>query len=879
MAFLKAITNLIGNSDEKALSKLDPLVEQINALERVYESKSNEELRSVADVLKSEYESGKSLDELLPDAFAAVRESAKRTLGQRHFDVQLLGGIVLHQGKIAEMRTGEGKTLVATLPAFLNSISGEGVHVVTVNDYLAKRDAEWMGAIYNSLGVSVSALQHDYAYLFHPDNFDGKKVNGKQITRKDAYESDITYGTNNDFGFDYLRDNMVDLAERRVQRGRSFAIVDEVDNILVDEARTPLIISGPSQQNPSEYSKYAKIVPSLREGEDYSVEEKHRSVSLTQNGIGKIEKFLKVDNLYDTENFGQVHFVENAVRAEVIYKKDREYVVKDGKVVIVDEFTGRLMDGRRYSDGLHQAIEAKENITVQRESVTYATITLQNYFRLYSKLSGMTGTASTEAEEFWKIYKLEVLSVPTNNPVMRSDHGDLIYRDQSAKYNAVVREIKSRVEIGQPVLVGTTDIDRSEILSGLLKKQGIKHEVLNAKQHDREATIVAQAGKPGAVTVATNMAGRGTDIVLGGSPDFAEGDTTQWEKDHDHVLNVGGLFIIGTERNEASRIDNQLRGRSGRQGDPGETRFYCSLDDDLVRRFGGDRIQTIMDWAGMDDETPIENKMISRSIEGAQVKVESFHFDMRKNLVEYDDVVNSHRDVIYEQRDAVLDGVELRPKIQRMIEGECEAVIAEGMSSTATENWDIESVVADIQRIIPLPSSLIDPEYVFNAGQQNYINEVLDHVEKIYNNFEAVLGDDNARSVERYIMLRTIDANWVQHLTAMENLRQGISLQAVGQRDPLVMYKKEGHELFQNLQSKIIDDVVHTIFRTGTPIDPELGTQTIDTPKIANQPKPVVKTNDSSKVVKKPSGPKIGRNEQCPCGSGKKYKRCCGLAA
>ncbi|MED5450611.1 MAG: preprotein translocase subunit SecA [Chloroflexota bacterium] len=879
MAFLKAITNLIGNSDEKALSKLDPLVEQINALERGYESKSNEELRSVADVLKSEYESGKSLDELLPDAFAAVRESAKRTLGQRHFDVQLLGGIVLHQGKIAEMRTGEGKTLVATLPAFLNSISGEGVHVVTVNDYLAKRDAEWMGAIYNSLGVSVSALQHDYAYLFHPDNFDGKKVNGKQITRKDAYESDITYGTNNDFGFDYLRDNMVDLAERRVQRGRSFAIVDEVDNILVDEARTPLIISGPSQQNPSEYSKYAKIVPSLREGEDYSVEEKHRSVSLTQNGIGKIEKFLKVDNLYDAENFGQVHFVENAVRAEVIYKKDREYVVKDGKVVIVDEFTGRLMDGRRYSDGLHQAIEAKENITVQRESVTYATITLQNYFRLYSKLSGMTGTASTEAEEFWKIYKLEVLSVPTNNPVMRSDHGDLIYRDQSAKYNAVVREIKSRVEIGQPVLVGTTDIDRSEILSGLLKKQGIKHEVLNAKQHDREATIVAQAGKPGAVTVATNMAGRGTDIVLGGSPDFAEGDTTQWEKDHDHVLNVGGLFIIGTERHEARRIDNQLRGRSGRQGDPGETRFYCSLDDDLVRRFGGDRIQTIMDWAGMDDETPIENKMISRSIEGAQVKVESFHFDMRKNLVEYDDVVNSHRDVIYEQRDAVLDGVELRPKIQRMIEGECEAVIAEGMSSTATENWDIESVVADIQRIIPLPSSLIDPEYVFNAGQQNYINEVLDHVEKIYNNFEAVLGDDNARSVERYIMLRTIDANWVQHLTAMENLRQGISLQAVGQRDPLVMYKKEGHELFQNLQSKIIDDVVHTIFRTGTPIDPELGTQTIDTPKIANQPKPVVKTNDSSKVVKKTSGPKIGRNEQCPCGSGKKYKRCCGLAA
>ena len=879
MAFLKAITNLLGNSDEKALSKFDHLVDQINTLESVYESKSDDELKSVSTTLKNEYGGGKSLDELLPDAFAAVREAAKRTLGQRHFDVQLMGGIVLHQGKIAEMRTGEGKTLVATLPAFLNSLSGEGVHVVTVNDYLAKRDAEWMGAIYNSLGVSVSALQNDYAYFFHPDSFDGNKVLGKQVTRKEAYESDITYGTNNDFGFDYLRDNMVDTSERRVQRGRSFAIVDEVDNILVDEARTPLIISGPSQQNPSEYSKYAKVVPSLREEEDYSVEEKHRSVSLTQNGIGKIEKYLKVDNLYDAENFGQVHFVENAVRAEVIYKKDREYVVKDGKVVIVDEFTGRLMEGRRYSDGLHQAIEAKENITVQRESVTYATITLQNYFRLYSKLSGMTGTAATEAEEFWKIYKLEVLSIPTNNPVMRSDHGDLIYRDQNAKYNAVVREIKSRVEIGQPVLVGTTDIDRSEILSGLLKKQGIKHEVLNAKQHDREATIIAQAGKPGAVTVATNMAGRGTDIVLGGSENLLEGDIAQWEKDHEHVLKVGGLLIIGTERHEARRIDNQLRGRSGRQGDPGETRFFCSLDDDLVKRFGGDRIQTIMDWAGMDDETPIENKMISRSIEGAQVKVESFHFDMRKNLVEYDDVVNSHRDIIYEQRDAVLDGVELRPKIQRMIEGECEAVIAEGMSSSATENWDIEAVVADIQRIIPLPGDLVDLDYVFNAGQRNYAEEVLDHVGKIYNNFDAVLGDDNARSIERYIMLRTIDANWVQHLTAMENLRQGISLQAVGQRDPLVMYKKEGHELFQNLQSKIIDDVVHTIFKTGTPIDPELGTQTISTPKVANQPKPVFKTNDSSKVVKKTSGPKVGRNEQCPCGSGKKYKRCCGLAA
>ncbi|PZC41395.1 MAG: preprotein translocase subunit SecA [Chloroflexi bacterium] len=879
MAFLKAITNILGSSDGKALDKLRPLVDQINALEVVYEAKSVWELKDVSNTLRNNFNEGMSLDDLLPDAFAAAREAAKRTLSQRHFDVQLLGGIVLHQGKIAEMRTGEGKTLVATLPAFLNSLSGQGVHVVTVNDYLAKRDAEWMGAIYNSLGVSVSALQHDYASLFHPDDFDGNTVKEKRITRQEAYGADITYGTNNDFGFDYLRDNMVDIAERRVQRGRAFAIVDEVDNILVDEARTPLIISGPSEQNPNEYSTYAKIVPSLREEEDYSVEEKHRSVSLTQNGIAKIEKFLKIDNLYDTENFGQAHFVENAVRAEVIYKKDREYVVKDGKVVIVDEFTGRLMEGRRYSDGLHQALEAKENIAVQRESVTYATITLQNYFRLYSKLSGMTGTAATEAEEFWKIYKLEVLSVPTNNPIMRTDHGDLIYRDQAAKYNAVVKEIKFRVEKGQPVLVGTTDIDRSEVLSSLLKKQGVKHEVLNAKQHDREATIIAEAGRPGAVTVATNMAGRGTDIVLGGAMEPESEDGAQWEKDHAHVLGVGGLYIIGTERHEARRIDNQLRGRSGRQGDPGETRFFCALDDDLVRRFGGDRIQTIMDWAGMDDETPIENKMISRSIEGAQVKVESFHFDMRKNLVEYDDVVNSHRDVIYEQRDAVLDGVELRPRIQRMIEEECEAIITDGMSSAATENWNIQNVTTSVERIIPLTGDLTDPEYVFSSGKKNYSDQVRDQIGKTYSSFEAVLGDDNARSIERYIMLRTIDANWVQHLTAMENLRQGISLQAVGQRDPLVMYKKDGHELFQNLQSKIVDDVVHTIFKTGTPIDPELATQTRSSPKIANQSKSVFKTNSSNRSPKRSVGTKVGRNEQCPCGSGKKYKRCCGLAA
>ena len=874
MAILKKIGNLFGNSDEKAVSKLQPIVEEINSWESHTETLSDSELKSKTDQFRGRLNDGEIIDDLLPEAFAVVREAAKRALGQRHYDVQLIGGIVLHQGKIAEMRTGEGKTLVATLPAYLNSLTGEGVHVVTVNDYLAKRDAEWMGAVYCKLGISVGALQNNSALILQESN--GGHIL-TEVERTDAYKADITYGTNNEFGFDFLRDNMADSGHRRVQDSRSFAIVDEVDNILIDEARTPLIISGPSQQNPNEYIKFARIAPGLRDHEDYTIDEKLRAVSLSVVGIEKIEKLLKVDNLYDVDNFGQVHFVENAVRAQVLYQRDREYVVRNGEVIIVDEFTGRLMEGRRYSDGLHQAIEAKERVSVQRESVTYATITLQNYFRLYTKLSGMTGTASTEAEEFWKIYKLGVVSIPTNQTEMRMDQQDLIYRDQKSKYSAVVKDIERRIAKGQPVLVGTTDIDRSEIISGLLKRQGIKHEILNAKQHAREASIIAQAGRPGAVTVATNMAGRGTDIVLGGSLDETDQDISEWEARHNQVIDAGGLCIIGTERHEARRIDNQLRGRAGRQGDPGETRFFVALDDDLVRRFGGDKIQSIMSWAGMDEDTPIENNMISKSIENAQVKVEAYHFDMRKHLVEYDDVVNTHRDVIYTQRDKVIDGVDLSNQIKDMIVSECQAIVFDCVSGSVSENWDVPRMLSELGGLIPLAETLQIEESVASSGPDKYLDDILTHLDGIYESFEGTLGPDNCREIERFLMLRSIDTNWVQHLTSMENLRQGIGLQAVGQRDPLVMYRKEGHEMFQGLQQRIQDDVSHTIFRTG---EMPLNMNSNPSKSSANRGRrqSEMATASRSNGAKR-TGAKVGRNQQCPCGSGKKFKRCCGLAA
>ncbi len=869
----KKLANLLGNSNERAVKQVQGRVEAINALEPKLEALAEDQLQARTDRFREDLDRGADLDEILPEAFATVREAAKRALGQRHYDVQLIGGAVLHEGKIAEMRTGEGKTLVATLPSYLNALTGQGVHVVTVNDYLARRDAQWMGDVYHMLGLSIGVLQNQDAYVFDPDPPSPKPGMEKlrAASREEAYKADITYGTNNEFGFDYLRDNMVVDLPSRVQRGRVYAIVDEVDNILIDEARTPLIISGQAETQPREYQRFAKLALQLRDSEDYTVDEKHKAVSLTVEGMGKLERILGVSNLYDPSNFELVHFVENAVKAQAIYKRDRDYVVRDGEVVLVDEFTGRLMPGRRVSDGMHQAIEAKEGTRVQRETTTHATITLQNYFRLYEKLAGMTGTAVTEAEEFFKIYKLEVVEIPTHRPMVRDDSNDLIYRDQKAKYKAVVEDIKSRHERGQPVLVGTTDISKSEALSGLLKRQGIPHEVLNAKQHEREANIVAQAGRPGAVTVATNMAGRGTDIILGGSQDGL--DESAWAKEHQKVLDAGGLHIVGTERHEARRIDNQLRGRSGRQGDPGSSRYYVALDDDLMRRFGGERIRSVMDWAGLEDDVPIENRVISKSLESAQVKVEAHHFDMRKHLVDYDDVVNTHRDVIYSERDKILGGSDLESNVRSMVESEIQGVLDGYLNDRTHEDWDVDGLLAELEALLPLPPDLSNADEVFDLRSDDITNRVHQWADESYTRLEGEVGAGVMRSIERHLMLRIIDAHWVTHLTAMENLRQGIGLHAYGQRDPLVMYKREAHEKFQDLMARIQRDIAHAIFRvTVAPGGPG--------PNGVQRLGPAPARPAARRAAVPVGGPaasrKVGRNAPCPCGSGKKYKRCHG---
>ena len=892
---LKSLTRLLGGSNEGAIKKLRRVAEDINKLEGEFESKSDAELATIRYKFRQRIERGEELDDILPEAFATVREAAKRVLGMRHFDVQLIGGMTLHQGKIAEMRTGEGKTLVATLPAYLNSLAGS-VHVVTVNDYLARRDAQWMGQVYHFLGASIGVLQHDAAYMFDPDVESSERgmESLRRVERREAYAADITYGTNNEFGFDYLRDNMVVELDRRVQGKRDFAIVDEVDNILIDEARTPLIISGPAQQSPNEYRRFARLADALDREDDFTIDEKHRTAALTNEGISKLERMLNVSNIYGAENFELVHYAENALKAQAIFERDRDYVVQNGEVVIVDEFTGRLMTGRRYSDGLHQAIEAKENVKVQRESVTYATITLQNYFRLYNKLSGMTGTAATEGEEFWKIYKLEVVEIPTNKPMIRQDDQDLIYPNQDAKYRAVVGEIKERSQAGQPVLVGTTDIDMSEMLSDRLRKAGVKHEVLNAKQHEREAHIVAQAGRPGAVTVATNMAGRGTDIILGGNHEMLGIPEEEWQADHDRVIKQGGLFILGTERHEARRIDNQLRGRSGRQGDIGHSRFYVALDDELMRRFGGDTIKKFMNWA-MEDEGHIESKAVSKSIESAQVKTEAFHFDIRKHLVEYDDVVNTHRDVIYGEREKILSGSDLKANMQAMVAANMQELLQQHLSGNRPELWDTERLARELGGIMPMPSEFAYHDDIAAYSYEEVEDIVLSHAESLYDSIEAELGNDEMRTLERQVMLRVIDSNWVQHLTAMENLRQGIGLHAFGQRDPLVMYKKEGHEKFQDLQSRIQSDIVHAIYNIGDMAQQHArlngSLQHTNGTNGTNGRRQRSGTNGASRngnasvmtqVVSAqreavPAGSrKIGRNSRCPCGSGKKYKRCCG---
>ena len=863
----KWLSNLT-DSNEKEIKRLQPLVDRINSLEPEFERLSDVELCAKTDEFKARLKDGEALDDLLPEAFAAVREAARRTIKQRHYDVQLMGGIVLHQGKIAEMKTGEGKTLVATLPIYLNALTGEGCHLVTVNDYLARRDAYWMAPIYHALGLTIASIypqqspaEHLPARLYDPsytDETDTRWAHYKPIARRDAYHADITYGTNNEFGFDYLRDNMTVDSSQMVQRPLNWAIVDEVDNILIDEARTPLIISGAAEEATKKYEVFARLVPLLKSNEDYTIEERERHVYLNDSGMTKMEGWLrkegllKAPSLYDPANYSLNQYMENALKAQVLFKRDKDYMVRDGQVIIVDEFTGRLMFGRRYSEGLHQAIEAKERVKIQRESVTLATITFQNYFRLYNKLSGMTGTAATEAEEFHKIYKLEVVVIPTHKPMVRNDQADQIYKDEDAKFKAVTREIEESHKQGRPVLIGTVSIEKSEQLGELLKRRGVPHQLLNAKHHEKEAAIIAQAGRLGAVTVATNMAGRGVDIILGGSPDGR--DPQDWQQEHDKVVQLGGLHVVGTERHEARRIDNQLRGRAGRQGDPGISLFYVSLEDDVARRFGGDRIKGIMSWAGFDENTPIEHPMVSKAIENAQIKVEGFHFDIRKHLVEYDDIVNKHREIIYAERKKIIDGADLKSNIVSMVNDEIEAPVSTHVGNELLEP-DYESLVAELADLLPLAPEL-NADALSKMSTKEITSKLTNYAEQLYQQKEQEIGSQNMRMAERVVMLRTIDSLWMEHLTEMDHLRQRVGLQAIRQIDPLVMYKKEGHALFQSLLDSIRHDVAHTIYKVN-----------------------VTKQEPSPRQPQKaavPAGRKTGRNDPCPCGSGKKYKHCCG---
>ena len=877
------------DSNEREIKRLEPLVNRINELEPEFNSLTDAELRGKTGQFRAQLEDVASLDELLPEAFAAVREAARRTLGQRHFDVQLIGGIVLHQGKIAEMKTGEGKTLVATLPLYLNSLTGRGCHLVTVNDYLARRDPYWMGPIYHALGVSVASIfpmqnpdEHTPACIYDPKYDSGKENDPwrhfRPVPRKEAYQADIIYGTSSEFGFDYLRDNMAVDLSRCVQGQSNYAIVDEVDNLLIDEARTPLIISAPDVEAGQRYQVFARLIQHLKPGVDYEVKEKERSAELTDEGYTAIERLLKREgvlksaSLYDPESADLMRHLRNALTAREFYKKDQQYVVKDGQAIIVDEFTGRMMLGRRYSEGLHQAIEAKERVKIQQESRTYATITIQNFFRMYDKLAGMTGTAVTEAEEFHKIYKLEVVVIPTNRPMIRQDHPDQIYKDEESKFKAEVNEIEQVHKEGRPVLIGTVSIEKSERLSEMLKRRGIPYQVLNAKLHEKEANIIAQAGEPGAVTVATNMAGRGVDIVLGGR-EPGNGNNPEWlkwQEKHNKVIERGGLHVIGSERHEARRIDNQLRGRAGRQGDPGSSRFYVSLEDDIMRRFGGDRIRGIMDWAGMDENTPIENRLVSRSIESAQTKVEGYHFDMRKHLVEYDDVINKQREVIYGERKKILSGADLKANILSMVGEEIKNIVAARLDDHENDQ-PFDSLIADVATILPLPPE-INARALSQMQPRQVEEKLTEQAHALYQRREEEMGADNMRLLERLVMLRTIDGLWVEHLTAMEYMRQGIGLQATAQRDPLVAYKQRSYAMFQDLMAAIQHSVSHSIFRLGI----KKGT-----PPPKPTPSPAMAAiagsgGDDGQKLPKTTGKKIGRNDPCPCGSGKKFKKCCG---
>jgi len=843
----KALTKIFGSKNDRTIKQLRHIVARVNDQEASVESLNDQELGAKTSEFRQRVEKGESLDALLPEAFAVVREAAKRVLGERHYDVQLIGGIVLHQGMIAEMKTGEGKTLMSTAPVYLNSLSGKGVHVVTVNDYLASRDMEWMGQVYRFLGLSMGAIIHDM----------------DDEARREAYRADVTYGTNNEFGFDYLRDNMKFELEDFCQRGFNFAIVDEVDSILIDEARTPLIISGPAEMSTDMYRKVDKIMKHFKEDEHYTKDEKARQAMLTDEGVILGEELLEVDNLYDPRNINQLHHINQALKSHVLFQRDVDYIVKNGQVVIVDEFTGRTMEGRRYSDGLHQALEAKEGVKIEKENQTLASITFQNYFRMYDKLSGMTGTADTEAPEFKKIYNLDVVVIPTHQEMIRKDYPDVIYKNEKAKYRNIVREIKELHQKGQPILVGTISIDVSEKIAGMLKKEGVPHDVLNAKQHEREAEIVADAGQKGKVTIATNMAGRGTDIKLG------EG-----------VIELGGLHILGTSRHESRRIDNQLRGRSGRQGDPGSSRFFLSLEDDLLRIFGSGRISGIMDKLGMEEDEPIEHSMISKAIENAQRKVEGHNFDIRKHLLEYDDVMNKQREVIYSQRREVLQGEDVNPIIEDMISDLAQALVGEfAVEKTPSEDWDWESFNERVEELFNLQLTWNKTERT-DLDYDSLLEKLTSEIKMKYQHQEEQNGQEQMRQLERMILLQMVDTLWKEHLLNMDHLKEGIGLRGYGQKNPLDEYKKEGFNLFMSMIENVKQQTVGTLLRVQIVQDDEL--QRLEEERRQERERELEMARRNSAVSEAERKPvtrreeKIGRNAPCPCGSGKKYKKCCG---
>ena len=885
------LDKILRAGEGRALKQLARIVTEVNSQEAKFAALSDQELREMTPKFAKRYADGESLDDLLPEAFAVVREASKRTLGQRHYDVQIMGGAALHRGNIAEMKTGEGKTLVSTLPSYLNALTGRGVHIVTTNDYLAERDSEWMGRIHRFLGLKVGVILASMT----PQE------------RREQYGADITYGTNNEFGFDYLRDNMAWSLSDCVQRGHNFAIVDEVDSILIDEARTPLIISGPADKATKWYVEFANIANKLVRGEHYEVDEKKKTTGILDAGVAKVEELLKIENLYESVNTPLIGYLNNALKAKEIFKRDRDYVIMSGELLIVDEHTGRVLSGRRYSEGLHQALEAKERVEIRDENQTLATITLQNYFRMYDKLSGMTGTAMTEASEFMQIYKLGVIPIPTNRPMSRVDQSDLVYKTEAAKYEAVANDITDRHRKGQPVLVGTVSVEKSEYLSQVLKKRGVPHEVLNAKQHEREAAIIARAGTIGAVTVATNMAGRGTDIMLGGNPEFmadfelqrkgispvdsAEDYERMWptelanqkaavKEEHEKVVNLGGLYVLGTERHESRRIDNQLRGRSGRQGDPGESRFYLSLQDELMRRFNSALVERFLTAAGIPEDTPIESKMVSNAIKSAQTQVESQNFEVRKNVLKYDDVMNRQREVVYSERHEVLEGADLKEQVAGFIEDTIRGYVIAATSEGYPEEWDLEKLWTVLKAIYPITFTVSDLENEVGGrtglDQEFLAHRIVTDILEAYEKRETELGSNVIRELERKILLSVLDRKWREHLYEMDYLQEGIGLRAMAQRDPLVEYQKEGYELFSAMIEAMKEEVVGFLFNVEVKIEDSKVAAKGVTEKSQTENLTYSAPSEDGSTTASASG--VSRNSLCPCGSGKKYKRCHGAS-